>query len=142
MKHVAYSCEHGDETLPYLKDLVSDTPDPEKDKIIAYLKKNCILACPGLVYDEITPGKVIGTGSNYSDGVYCWTDQFTNYVDQYNIPVLNEFRGHILKNFSFRMKRNTYLRLIDKVMIENYPCSDYQYTVIINKNGVIEYQNM
>ena len=54
---VNYSYEHGDETLPRLADLVSQTPDPEKRKIMAYLKTHCILTCPGVIYDEITPGK-------------------------------------------------------------------------------------
>ena len=38
IKQVAYSFEYGDESLPHLKDLVTDTQDPEKSKIITYLK--------------------------------------------------------------------------------------------------------
>lgn len=31
-KSVAYSFEHGDETMPYLKDLACEIEDPEKGK--------------------------------------------------------------------------------------------------------------
>lgn len=33
-KHIAYSFEHGDKSLPHLKDLVSDVPDAEKNNPI------------------------------------------------------------------------------------------------------------
>ena len=56
---VRYSYESGDDTLPPLKDLISEAPDPEKSKILKYLDTNCILCCPGVFYDEITPGRVI-----------------------------------------------------------------------------------
>ena len=140
-RQVNYSYEHGDESLPYLKDLVSETPDPDKSKIVAYLKTHCILACPGRKYDEITPGKVIGSGHIFSDGVYYWNDQFTNYVNRYNIPVPQEFRQHILKNYNYRMKRHVLLRLVDCVELENNTYPGYQYKVSINKDGIIKYQN-
>ena len=94
-KHIAYSFEHGDKSLPHLKDLVSDVPDAEKNRIIQYLKTNCIAACPGIIQDEIFPGKIIGSGHIFSDGTYYWNDVFINYVDRYNIPVPTEFREHI-----------------------------------------------
>lgn len=47
MKHehiqVRYTFEHGDESLPHLKDLVSDIPDPMKWKIMGYLRTHCII---------------------------------------------------------------------------------------------------
>ena len=67
-RRVLYSYEHGDESLPHLKDLVSDTPDPEKGKIMNYLKTHCVLASPGAIRDEIDPEKYIGCGNVYSDG--------------------------------------------------------------------------
>ena len=51
-KPVNYSYEHGDETLPHLKDLVSDIPDPMKEKILEYLRTHCILACSGMIKDS------------------------------------------------------------------------------------------
>ena len=141
IRQVNYSYEHGDESLPYLKDLVSETPDLEKSKIVAYLKTHCILASPGIKYDEITPGKTIGSGNIFSDGVYYWNDQFTNYVNRYNIPVPQEFRQHILENFNHRMKRHALLRLVDCAEISNNPYLGYQYDVSVNKNGVIKYNN-
>ena len=139
--HVKYSYEHGDESLPHLKDLVSDIPDPMKSKIMGYLRTHCILACPGIIKDEINPEKTIGYGNLYSDGTYFWNDAFFNYVDQYNIPIPTEFRNHILSNFDQRMKRHTLLRLVDRVEIKNNPYLGYQYSVSIEKSGVIRYQN-
>ena len=140
-KRVNYSYEHGDASLPHLKDLVSDTPDPMKGKIMGYLRTHCILACPGIIKDEINPEKTIGSGNIYSDGTYYWDDAFFNYVDQYNIPVPAEFRNHIMQNFEQRMKLHTLLRLIDGVEIHNNPTLGYQYNVRIEKTGAIRYQN-
>lgn len=86
---VRYSYEHGSKKLPPIKELVSATPDSEKELILLYLKTNCIAGCPGIFYDEIQPGNVIGCGHLFSDGTYLWDDIFTNYVEQYNIPVPN-----------------------------------------------------
>ncbi len=141
IRQVNYSYEHGDESLPKLKELVSETPDPEKSKIVAYLKTHCILASPGIKNDEITPGEIIGCGHIFSDGVYYWDDQFTNYVNRYNIPVPKEFRQHILENFNYRMKRHALLRSVDRVEIENNPYLGYQYEVSVNRNGIIKYRN-
>lgn len=138
---VAYSHEHGDENLPFLKDLVSITEDPEKPLIMNYLKTHCVMACPGIIYDEITPGKVIGAGNVFSDGKYFWNDVFTNYVDRYNIPVPDAFRSHILSNHSQRAKRHTLLRLVDRLEIDSNPYLGYKYHFVIHRNGLIEYWN-
>ena len=141
-KSVKYSYETGDESLPHLKDMVSDEEDPEKSKIVAYLQTHCIVACPGIIHDEINPDRVIGYGNLFSDGTYFWDDVFCNYVKQYNIPVPDEFRQHILKNYNARMKRHTLLWLVDSVEIHNNPYLGYRYNVRIYKNGVIRYENI
>lgn len=141
IKQVAYSFEHGDESLPHLKDLVTDTQDPEKSKIITYLETHCQCACAGIIHDEINPNEVIGVGNIFSDGTYFWNDVFTNYVHKYNIPVPKEFREHILENYNARMKRHAQLRLVDCVEIYNNPYVGYRYNVRIYRNGVIKYQN-
>lgn len=140
-KQVAYSYEHGNESLPHLKDMISETPDPEKSRIMNYLKTNCTLACPGIIRDEINPENTIGAGHIFSDGTYFWNDEFYNYVDRYNIPVPEEFRAHILENYESRMKRHTLLGLVDSVEIQNNPYLGYKYDVRIEKNGVIRYKN-
>ena len=138
---VIYSYEHGDESLPHLRDLVSDTPDPMKGKILGYLRTHCIWACPGIIMDEINPEFTIGSGNTYSDGTYFWNDEFINYVDRYNIPVPEIFRNHILENFDQRMKRHALLNLIDRVEIHNNPHLDYMWSASIEKSGMIRYQN-
>lgn len=140
-KQIAYSYENGDETLPHIKDLVSDIPDSEKSIIMSYLKTHCIVACSGIIYDKINPDEVIGVGNIFSDGTYIWNDEFYNYVDRYNIPIPKEFRDHILKNFSSRMERHMQMSLIDSVEIQNNPFLGYQFNVRINKNGIINYKN-
>lgn len=138
---IAYSFEHGDESLPHIRDLVSDIPDSEKNRIISYLKTHCVMACAGMIQDQINPEQVIGFGNVFSDGTYFWNDEFCNYVDKYNIPVPEEFRGHILENYTARMKRHKQLKLIDSVEIQNNPCFGYRYRVRIYRDGVIAYQN-
>lgn len=144
MKHeyrpVIYCYECGDESLPHLKDLVSEKEDPMKSKILAYLRTNCNLACPGILEDKITHGKTIGAGNLFSDGTYFWNDAFINYVDRYNIPVPAEFRQHILTNYDSRMKRHAMLRLIDSVEIFNDVGKGIKFYVRIYKNGVIKYR--
>ena len=140
-KQVCYSYEHGDQSLPKLEDLVSDIADPEKSLIISYLNTHCILACSGIRYDEITPGKVIGAGNVFSDGTYIWDDALINYVERYNIPLPKEFREHILQNYLVRTKRHTLLRLVDKLEIENNPYLGYKFRAIIFRHGVVQYWN-
>lgn len=140
-KWVAYSYEHGDKSLPHLKDLISDTPDPEKNKLIDYLETNCTMVRIAIVHDEICPDKIIGNGNIFHDGTYRWDDVFTNYVIRYNIPVPKEFRDHILSNYSARKKRHMQLRIVNCIEIRNNPYLGYEYCVRIYKNGVIKYHN-
>lgn len=140
-KCVAYSYEHGDNSLPHLKELVSDVPDIEKEKILSYLRLYCYIACGGIIEDEITPGKTIGHGNVFTDGTYYWNDAFIGYFEKYNIPVPLEFREHILKNFEPRMKRHKLLQNVDRVELLNNPLFGYKYSVCINRDGVVTYQN-
>ena len=140
-KPVLYSYEHGDESLPCLRDLVSDKPDPMKGKILAYLRTHMIYVCPGSIKDEIDPEKSIGCGDTYTDDIYYWNDVFLNYVARYNIPVPEDFRNHILENFNPRMKRHALLKLVDSVKIHNNPYVGMMYDVYINKTGKIIYKS-
>lgn len=141
LRQVFYSYEHGDESLPRLKDLVSETPDPERSRILAYLRTHCISTTTLSKIDEINPEKRTGSYSIYSDGVYCWDNRFTYYVDKYNIPIPQAFRQHILENFDSRMKRHMLLRLVDCVEILNNPYLGREYYVRINKDGNIRCWN-
>lgn len=138
-KQVGFCYEYGGEGLPHLKDLVSDVEDPQKGKIIAYLDTNCVLACPGIIDDIITPGEIIGSGDTFHDGTYAWSDFFRNYVYKYNIPVPKDFRDHILQNFNSRMKRHAMLKLIDSVTILNILPNGHEYRVHISIDGKVKY---
>ena len=140
-RHVNYSAEHGDPARPHLSELVSEIPDPEKGRILSYLRVHCVAVSPGKKEDEISPGRSIGSGDIYSDGIYWWDDVFTNYVDRYNIPVPEPFREHILNNFEDRMKAHALLRATDSVKIECLPIPERSYAVYIEKTGRITYQD-
>lgn len=140
-QEVSYSYEHGDMSLPHLKDLVSETEDPEKGRILSYLKLHRIAVCPGIIRDEINPAETIGTGELYADGTYCWDDAFTNYVDRYNIPVPEKFREHILQNHTDRKERHALFSLVDSIEIRNNPYLGFIYDIRIHKNGVVRYRN-
>lgn len=142
-REVAYSFEHGDPSLPPLRELVSSTPDPEKEKILRYLRLRFHhqLACPGIVQDEIDPENVIGGGDLYSDHVYDWQDVFINYVDQYNIPVPEPFRSHVLSNYDACMACFEAYCRVDNAEILCQPKPGQDYRVRIYKNGAIRYQD-
>ena len=136
-----YCRECGDDSLPPLADLVSDTPDPMKGKILAYLRTNIVLFGLGYRPDALNPTKRVNSYV-YSDGTYKWTERFAYYVDEYNIPVPSEFREHILENFNSRMKRHALFRLVDSVEIHNNPYLGYQYNVRVYKSGMVQYCNV
>ena len=99
---VEFCREYGDESLPPLKELVSETPDEKKAIILSYLRTHCILACPGIVRDVLDPESTIGHGDLYSDGVYFWSDYLPAYIQKYNISIPQTFREHILDNYAGR----------------------------------------
>ena len=138
---VEFCREYGSETLPPLKELVSDIPDEKKDVILDYLRTHCILASPGVVQDILDPGSIIGHNDLYSDGKYFWADYFPGYIQKYNIPVPPSFREHILSNYTNRKKRHMALKMIDRVVVKNNPYLGYQYEVDLSKNGIVIYKN-
>ncbi len=138
---INYAYEYGDHSLPHLKDLISDIPDPEKNKIIKYLKTNCILASSGIIRDVLDSDKTIGAGNVYSDGKYCWNDALIGYVNKYNIMIPEEFRCHILQNYTKRMKCHVLLKMINLIEINNNPCLEHSYSIKIYKKGNYEYLN-
>ena len=137
---VKYSKEYGDESLPPLKDLVSDTPDSHKGIILDYLREHCVLARPGIVRDILDTEHSIGCGHIYSDGKFLWTDCFANYVDRYNIPVPKEFRNYILEHYHERKRSHLELRLTDHIVVRNYHLGCI-YEIRVFKNGEIVYTN-
>ena len=68
IRQVNYSYEHGDESLPNLKKLVSEISKPEKARS-QRIKNTLYLGIPMDKYDEINPDKTIGCGKAFSGGV-------------------------------------------------------------------------
>lgn len=141
LTEVVYSKEYGDPTLPKLADMVSDTPDPQKKIILDYLREHCVAACPGIHHDVVNPKEVIGCGHIFTDDKYYWEDYLPNYIEKYNIPIPEEFRTHILENYTSRKTRHTKHRLLKSIRITNQPYLGYRYTVSIHQNGRVEYSN-
>ncbi len=138
LKDVNFCKEYGDESLPSIKELISDTPDPEKDTILSYLRTNLILASPGIVKDLFNPNETIGSGNIFSDGVYAWTDYLASYVEKYNITLTKEFRNHILKNHKIRMRKHLELNLVNKIIIK-FHYFNKMYECEILKSGQIKH---
>ena len=138
LKDVHFCKEYGSESLPSIKELVSDTPDPAKDIILSYLRTNLILASPGIVKDLFNTNETIGSGDIFSDGKYAWSDFLSSYVEKYNIVLPIEFRNHILKNHKIRARKHIELNLVNKVII-HFSYFNKMYKCEILKTGQIKY---
>lgn len=139
--HVVFCREYGDESLPPLRELVSEKPDEKKSVILDYLRTHCILASPGVVRDILDPESTIGRRDLYSDGVYFWADYLPAYIQKYNISIPTDFREHILNNYAERKKRHLMLKLVDRIVVRNNPYLGYVYEVDLSKNGKVMYRN-
>lgn len=138
LKDVKFCKEYGDESLPSIKELTSNTPDPAKDIILSYLRTNLILASPGIIKDLFNPSETIGSGDIFSDGKYTWTDYFSSYVEKYNIAIPEEFRNHILKNHKTRSRKHLELNLVNKIIIY-FSYFRQMYKCEIFKSGQIKH---
>ena len=103
---VCYCFECGNENLPHLADLISETEDEYKSLILAYLRENCI-ACStsSSKRDIINNEKTAGCGDLYCDDKYIWDDNLIYYIREYNIKLPDEFRRYILENYVERKKK-------------------------------------
>ena len=92
MKPITNYRELGRDPAISLLDHISDTPIPEKEKILAYLKSGTYdgVRC-SLLYDYV---KDVGTTESiflYTDGEYIWTSEEIYHFEHYNLALNPEF---------------------------------------------------
>lgn len=80
-----------------LKNIMSDTEIPDKQKIIKYLKsfeKSSYTTQP--VIDVLTGEKLDFVNDMRSDGVYSWSDSEIYHFEKYNIKLDDNFIEYVL----------------------------------------------
>ena len=97
---------YGDPGLPHVWELISEVADPNRAIILDYLTTNVRIIRPGVIYDVITPGKIIGSGSLYEDDKYFWNDALIGYFERYNLKLPESFHQYILSNYEKRKGRH------------------------------------
>lgn len=85
-----------------LRPLVRDSPQPDEEALVGYLKSGAVLAvAPGIVFDVLKDeaGPPILAGPMIlTDGVYWWRDDLTYYVERYHVVLPEPFVGHARAN--------------------------------------------
>ena len=91
--------ERGKNTLPSVKDNVSNRPIDKKEEVLAYLKKDTyvIAASPGISYDLFSGDHISREYLQYSDGVFTWDYRDVYYFEKYNLDLGAEFIKYILE---------------------------------------------
>lgn len=86
--------------FPRLRDCISDTPQPDEDKIIADLHHGVGLSGrSGYLRDVLDPSKgYCLTASTFTDGCFVWTTLVTYYVTKYHAKLPAEFVSHMKAN--------------------------------------------
>jgi hypothetical protein len=88
---------------PSLRKFVSDTPQPDEDKLLRYLRRGrreASLSGPD-VKDELNPipGEGIASGIVWmTDGVWVWQDSLDYYVETYHIRLPKSFVDNARRN--------------------------------------------
>lgn len=84
------------DSLPLLKDNISDVPVENKNEIVAYLNDCEIELASSAVARDVFTGKVICADGTRRDDQYEWGKDLAYYVDRYNLKLPDEFVAHIL----------------------------------------------
>lgn len=90
---------YNDNRLASIFDAVHDSPPPEKDKVLKYLKSGKAGAMsPSILYDRVSNGAgIIKNPVCYNDGVYAWRSDVIYYYEKYNIDLPDDFIKHVLR---------------------------------------------
>jgi hypothetical protein len=99
--------EHGDADGVSLKQSISSSQHPEKQKIINYLRSGiCFIFSPGLVTDVLSESEeIISSLRILSDGTWAWPNCLIYYVDEYNVNLPDEFID-FMKNRNWMINSN------------------------------------
>ena len=86
---------------------IQDTPQPDEEKIIKYLKSGNEIAQIYAPVTDVFSLKIWGEGSGvYTDGEWEWNDPLTYYVKKYHYKISDEFVEHMKKN-NWKVRRMT-----------------------------------
>lgn len=86
-----------EEGLPSIREAVSQSPQQEEDKIIAYLRNGiCIGARGCFESDVLDPScRLPLFGHSYTDGTYLWRLDLAHYVEKYHLRLPLDFIEHM-----------------------------------------------
>lgn len=85
---------------PAMSDNLSDSPVPNKDVIVDYLRHGGEQGSmtPCWITDVFTGEMVRGVSDNgREDDEYCWSEQLAYYVEKYDLLLPDDFVEHILR---------------------------------------------
>lgn len=82
---------------PSMRDFISDTPQENEERIIAYLHAGAgLFGRSGFVEDVLDPdGPASMTVSAFTDGVYFWLSTLAYYVRKYHLRLPADFIAHM-----------------------------------------------
>jgi hypothetical protein len=87
---------HGDPADPSLADARNDAPDPNADKIAAYLEGGHVyIATPGFARDVFDSTKISGSPHYMTDGRFVWPGDAVYYVRNYHVGLPAPFVEHM-----------------------------------------------
>ena len=83
--------------LPKLSECINNSPYPEKDRIVEYLKRGHIHAVTASPVIDVLTGMSAGFEKLFlDDGEYSWCNSLAYYVDKYNLRLDQEFERKVL----------------------------------------------
>jgi len=86
---------YGSPDAPSLYDSLTSSLFDE-NKIVQYLKSAvAFIFSPGVEEDILIPGKVIGSISILTDGIWAWPDSLRYYLESYHVALPEEFLTHV-----------------------------------------------
>ena len=80
------------EEYPPLSECVSDTPIPEKNRMLAYLRRSRVAAVSSVRLTDFFTGESIpGEACYYTDGKHAWRSDLCYYFEKYNFILPQAF---------------------------------------------------
>lgn len=77
--------------------LASDTPIPQKNKILSFMRKAPVVAYTSLpVHDRITGDEVFSANNAHSDGIFTWYESEIYHFEKYNLKLNDDFIEYVL----------------------------------------------
>jgi len=82
-----------------IRDYISDVPQPDEEKIVAYLGGGVgIAGRGGYLRDVLNPSFVGLTSDTLTDGIYVWASYLPYYVKKYHLKIPDAVVAHMRAN--------------------------------------------